>query len=529
LRSSILGRTSVVPALLLIVPFVFAIGPAQGAPGALGQSAGSSGEVTTNFAPKSDDGVSGLALQPDGKIVAAGTSEPPDGYPERFALARYSAKGALDQSFGDGGRVTTKFDGNDVSVADVALQQDGKVVVAGGIYLGSTCTSFALARYNPDGSLDHSFGSHGTVTTHFGANDWTACAFAVAIQPDGKIVAAGSAGAPAAPPGSGPVDFALARYNANGTPDPGFGSDGRVMTDFGGDDRAAAIALQPDGKLVVAGRSVVARYNADGSLDRSFGSDGNVALGFDAQAVNLQPDGKIVAAGFFPGYGYEPWVLARYKSDGSPDSSFGSGGEVATAFSDHNYLEAIQLQPDGKIVAVGTTLQDPNSWKTDFALARYNPDGSLDASFGGGGKVTTAISPRASGAAAVALQPNGRMVAAGASFTCTYFDFALVRYKPDGSLDPSFGGGKRCIAPKVKGKGLQAAKRAIKHRDCLLGPISRRFSRTVKKGDVISQSPRAGARCWPEPLVGTGWGPNPHPSGPATKVSLKVSKGRPGS
>jgi len=242
----------------------------------------------------------GVAVQPDGKLVAVGvakTSRSGD-----FALARYNTNGSLDATFGTGGKVTTDFNGNDDAANAVVLQPDGKIVVAGEAKT-SRNQDFALARYNANGSLDPTFGTGGKVTTDFAGND--DAAFALVLQPDGKLVAAGEAKT------SRNQDFALARYNANGSLDPTFGTGGKVTTDFNGDDDAAhGLVLQPDGKLVAAGvaktsRSgdfALARYNANGSLDPTFGTGGKVTTDFNgdddaAFAVARQTDGKIVAAG----------------------------------------------------------------------------------------------------------------------------------------------------------------------------------------------------------------------------------------
>ncbi len=191
-------------------------------------------------------------------------------------LAARAASGDLDATFGTGGKVTTDFAGNDDEAHGIAVQADGKLVTVG-VAKTSRSNDFALARYNPNGSLDATFGTGGKVTTDFAGND--DAAFAVVLQSDGKIVVAGEAKT------SRNQDFALARYNANGSLDATFGTGGKVMTDFNGDDDAAfALVLQPDGKLVAAGEAktsrnqdfALARYNANGSLDATFGTGGKV-------------------------------------------------------------------------------------------------------------------------------------------------------------------------------------------------------------------------------------------------------------
>jgi uncharacterized delta-60 repeat protein len=346
-----------------------------------------------------------------------------------LAVSAQAAPGDLDLGFGSNGKVLTDFGSSSIDQAlAVALQPDGKIVAAGG-----SGSDFALARYNADGSLDSSFGSGGKVLTDFGSSSIDG-ARAVALQPDGRIVAAGTSRA------GGSFDFALARYNADGSLDPGFGSGGKVLTDIGSSsfDQALAIALQPDGKIVAAGNGgfALARYNADGSLDSSFGSGGKVLTDAgisNLAAIALQPDGKIVAAGESLAAGPLDFALARYNADGSLDSSFGSGGKVLTNLGSLDGARAVVVQVNGKIVAAGYSFAGGSR---DFALVRYNADGSLDPGFGSGGKVLTDIGSSSFDAASAAvLQPDGKIVAAGSIGLITS-DFALVRYLGDPTNRP---------------------------------------------------------------------------------------------
>jgi len=240
------------------------------------------------------------------------------------SVARYNTDGSLDTSFGGDGRVTTNFTGTDDRAMAVVIQSDGKVVVAGA---AGAYRDFALVRYNPDGTRDSSFGSRGTVTTSFTLGGCCEFATSVAVQVDGKIVAAG---VPA-----DDIAFALARYETDGSLDSTFGEDGMVTTDFltrhdlghvGG--WARGVAIQADGKIVAAGGSAVgsggdsefalARYMPDGSLDPAFGGDGRVTTEWtindddDAFALAIQADGKIVAAGTAAYFGPDAtFALAR--------------------------------------------------------------------------------------------------------------------------------------------------------------------------------------------------------------------------
>ncbi|CBE67527.1 MAG: hypothetical protein F9K13_06055 [Candidatus Methylomirabilis oxygeniifera] len=353
----------------------------------------------------------------------------------------YAAPGSLDPAFGTAGKVTTDF-GRAGDASAVILQPDGKLVALGTSYVAGN-SDFALARYNPDGSLDPTFGTGGTVTTDFGSPlDF---AQALVLQPDGKLVAAGSANAAA-----GNSDFALARYNPNGTLDPTFGTGGKVTTDFGDGDEAHALVLQPDGKLVAAGYTdtsgssvfALARYNSDGSLDPTFGTGGTVVtpIGDDnnsAHALIRQSDGKLVVAGSTRIAGDYDFALARYNPNGTLDPTFGTGGKVTTDLgSPYDSARALVLQPDGKLVVAG--YMDGAS-QSAFALARYNPNGTLDPTFGTGGVVVDTES--GDGAFALVLQPNNKLVAAGFSYAQGTQDFALARYNPNGTLDPTFGTG----------------------------------------------------------------------------------------
>lgn len=346
-----------------------------------------------------------------------------------WAAVGLATPGELDTSFGEGGTVITDFGGTFDEAHALVLQPDGKLVAAGG-------GDFALARYMPDGTLDGGFGSDGRVRTPVGgAEVWD-----LTVLPNGKLVAAGRAGGP------GGTDLALARYNPDGTLDPSFGADGVVTTDLdGGNDRAWGLVAQPDGKVVAAGRTTpctpfcsgpsdfaLARYNLDGSLDPSFGEAGIVTLDFggaadEAFALELLPDGKLVASGYA---GFATWAIARFDGSGAPDPSFGNGGMVAVAFPGARQPHGLAVQPDGKLVLSGYASNFPNP--SGAALARFNADGSLDAGFGTGGQTMV---DGGGEAVAVAVQRDGKLIAAGGQGG----DLALFRFLSNGTLDSSFG------------------------------------------------------------------------------------------
>ena len=400
-------------------------GGAQAAGGQLDRTFGSGGKVLTDIGTESSDYANAVAIQTDGKIVAAGTTWQGASRSD-VALVRYTGGGIADTSFGTGGIVVTDLGGSEDEALAVAIQRDGKIVVAGHSLDGDTSSS-VLMRYTAGGALDASFGQGGKVVTAMGG------ASGVAIQSDGKIVVAGVGWRS----GKSKGDLALVRYTARGRPDSSFGSGGKVLTDLGGSDAASAVALQRDGKIVVAGftgdenmesgRFALVRYTADGRLDASFGLGGKVTTARpQANAIVIQQDGKIVGA-------CDDFALVRYTTRGRPDAGFGRNGRVPpprrftwlypVAF-------AVTLQADGKIVAAGSS-SDENEEGVHFTLARYTTGGKLDPTFGRGGTVVTDLGGlHAEAADGVAIQ-SGKILAVGNSDQGPgNSDFALARYLP---------------------------------------------------------------------------------------------------
>jgi uncharacterized delta-60 repeat protein len=374
-----------------------------------------------------------VALQADDKILAVGTSSGLiGGY--SFAVARYTPDGSLDPSFNGSGWVTPRFDIGSEAASSLLVQPDGKVVVA-----GEASTYFGVTRINPDGSLDTSFGKDGYVTTSFGGVECAASS--VALQTDHKLLVAGFT------KGSGSVvnlyDFALARYNPNGSLDTSFDKDGKVTTDFVGNDRGSTVLVQSDGKIVVVGTGTamynpndshiaMARYNTNGSLDTSFGSGGKVVTSLPSlvsydRAV-LQPDGKIIVAGT---NNYDNQiVVVRYNTDGNLDDSFKVDGISSIHFT------SIALQTDGKVVLAGTIY---TSYNWNFWLMRLNSDGSLDTTFGTGGTAVAEFLGADNTAYAFTLQKDGKILVGGKTPTVIglYGDsFCLVRVNKDGFYQP---------------------------------------------------------------------------------------------
>jgi uncharacterized delta-60 repeat protein len=405
-------------------------GTGSAAAGSLDTSFGIGGIVTTPIG-SSNDSIRAAALQSDGKIVVAGASI--NGANFDFAVGRYRVNGSLDTDFATDGKAITPISSGWDGAAAVDLQADGKIMVAG---FSSNASNYdmTLVCYNANGSLNADFGSDGKVTTAFGSGDDFASA--VAVQGDGMILVAGSSH------NGSNFDFALVRHKTDGSLDTGFGTGGKLITAIGsGDDLISDVILQSDGKIVAVGYSetggkhnfALVRYHSNGSLDTLFGTGGTLSTAIgsghdEISAVALQSDNKIVVAGYSHNGSNNDFALARYHSDGSLDTSFGTGGKRVTAIGDgHDEINAVVLQSDNKIVVAGYSHNGSNN---DFALARYHSDGSLDTSFGTGGKRITAIGNGHDVANAVLLQSDGSIVAAGFSHNGTNDDFALVRYHP---------------------------------------------------------------------------------------------------
>jgi uncharacterized delta-60 repeat protein len=346
--------------------------------------------------------------------------------------------GGLDPGFGGGpGLVTATFAG---SARALALQDDGRILVL---------SSDAVARYEADGTLDTTFGSGGVVAVAFGSG-LDVEAQDVVVQPDGRIVVGGHVGARF----GSPSDFALARYEADGSPDTTFGVAGAVVTDFAGfTDRAHQVLLQADGKIVLGGHATISggndyavvRYTAAGVLDASFGAGGkataNIAGATDlALAAALQADGKVVLGGRVAASGgADPDVgLVRFDASGALDPSFGQQGVVRSDLSGGSWDEvsAVAIAGDGGIlVAVQALL----GGTFDFVLAKFDPSGTLDPAFATAGVATTAFGTSDDSARALGILPDGRIVLAGQAKSPTVIDVALAVYQADGTPDATFG------------------------------------------------------------------------------------------
>ena len=375
-----------------------------------------------------------------------------------------AADGHLDPSFGSDGRVTTAFPGGSFASA-VAIQADGKIVAVGAAAGASMTGEFAVARYETDGTLDPTFDGDGMLTTPIsGGGDE---ARSVAIQANGRIVVAGTADG---------RRFAVVRYMANGALDPTFGGDGIVQTDLSpGGDVAYDIVIQPNRKIVAVGpaffhrgpRFAVVRYFPNGELDSTFGGDGKVFTGAWAQAraVVLQPNGRIVVGGF-GSYGL---MLVRYRRSGSLDPTFGTGGVVRRVVQAIFPL-AVALQPNGKIVVGG-------DWDIfHLGLARFTSGGHLDTTFGVDGVVRMGAGGGGEQAIdGLVIQPNGKIVAAGYAGVpheagdTSIPRFVVLRFLKRGVLDRSWSGDGRVSTNFVGGGAAAGVARAPDGRIVVVG------------------------------------------------------------
>ncbi|WP_326719998.1 calcium-binding protein [Streptomyces sp. NBC_00243] len=495
LRGSLRAATAFAAALVFVVAVPHG---AFAAPGDLDTTFGTGGKVTVDGA--FSDGQD-LAVQADGRIVTVGARQDPDTFYADFSVMRHNVDGSVDTTFGGGdGEVLTDFEQGEDRAQGVTLQPDGKIVVVGRTQRTADefagCCWLTVARYNADGSLDTTFGGTGWVVPELagGAEE----GWAVAVQPDGKILAAGSAGG----------TFTAVRFNANGTLDPTFDGDGKVLTSFQdvGGAQGFDMALQPNGKFVIVGYSgetsfdfALARYNSDGSLDTSFSGDGRVTTdlgGYNwGRTVAVQSTGKIVASGSSGGN----FTLVRYNVDGTLDSGFGTGGVVTTAFGSNSGVEALLLQPDDRIVAAGTAAGG------DFALARYQVDGALDTGFGTGGKTTTDFGI-GDVAHNLALQSDGKILAFGSN---SDGDRALARYLGGaGSPPPPTGvdlsvtktgtgtvsiGDRATYTVTVTNNSTSTSATGVSLTDTLTGPAATLISATPGQGTCTTSA--TGATC----------------------------------
>lgn len=392
--------------------------------------------------------------QADGKLVIAGFTS--NGASWDFSVIRYNATGTLDTTFSGDGRASFDIGNQSDTVYDLIQQPDGKLLVVGSAQMnrasGISDTDIALARLNTDGSLDTGFGNNG-VTVISVANNADDEGRSIALQSDGKIVVAGHSRT------SSTFDFMVVRCNSDGSLDTSFDTDGKVTTPvLSSDDQGYSVAIQSDGKIVVAGDTSIAnstdvaivRYNSNGSLDTSFDTDGKVTQGYgqdtlavpptdeDDHAYDLviEPSGSLVVAGSTSNGSSTDFLAMRFTNTGALDTTF-SGDGVATnsLHAGTDMARALLRQADGKLLLVG---QSSNGSNNDFAALRYNTDGTLDTTFTGDGTQLYIVNTGNDDAWGVTQQADGKLVLAGGTVAGTTTDAGLIRTALDGTLDTTF-------------------------------------------------------------------------------------------
>ena len=447
-----------------------AASPALALPGDLDRSFDGDGEITIDSGYV-DEAWTVLA-QPDGKIAVAG-----DGGPNTdFMVARLNPDGGFDAGFGVGGLAFADLGDTDYGYA-AARQPDGKVVVAGYVPPNQ---DVGVARFNADGSLDTTFDPGGAdgagrKTIHYGGDD---SAEEVLIQPDGKIVIAG---------GGGDADVVVARLNRNGSFDNSFDGNGIAAADFGGVEYGLGAALGPGGKIVVAGYTsvggdvAVMRFNptgaADQTLDATFDGEGKRTIDYGgtndkAEAVLVQPDGRIVLAGY--GTSSTDLVVTRLNPDGSDDQGFDGDAIARVDLGGSDFARAAALQPNGKIVVAGYS----GGPAAGLTAVRLQPGGALDTTFSSDGKTTLGFVEKGS---AVAVQPDGRIVLVGP--TSLGRDIAVARLEGD---PPAAGGGGGRGGPTGGLGGGATVPRCAGRRATIVGTVRRDRLRGTRRADVIA-------------------------------------------
>jgi uncharacterized delta-60 repeat protein len=420
--------------------------------GSLDTTFGTGGVFTTSYTQLDTTVNSAAAIQRDGKIVLGGTV--PSGNSQVAALIRLNTNGTVDSSFGSGGMVTSDFGITDgAAVTAIAIQPNGQILAAA---VGALFIESSVGRFNPSGTLDTSFGTGGFAMSNSLSSGSGTLSF-MALQADGKILVTGGG--------------LIGRYTTTGQPDTSFGESGVAPLTS---TQATALALQADGKIVVTTgvgapptlttaqflpvqqAGTIARYNTDGSLDTTFGISGQAGCVASAAAVAIQGNGKIVVAGLIPsallttnsggrvlinnqtGFG-----VVRYNANGSVDTTFnpgggiGSGGGVITGFGNSfpaSAAFAVAIQSNGEILVAGQAgIGNQNYSSSSFVLARYTTGGHLDTAFGSNGTVLTSLSQPISLVNTLLLQSDGKIVAAGNTGTPQnrgfyVNNFAVARY-----------------------------------------------------------------------------------------------------
>jgi uncharacterized delta-60 repeat protein len=427
--------------LIIVLLFVFELSWSQSV--YLDPTFGVGGTVSTVINASQSLGARGVAIQPDKKIVVVGSGN------FKFALTRYDSIGNVDSSFGTNGKTFSTFLSNNCSAEDVLIQPDGKLLVS-----GTTWGSVGIARYKANGLLDSLFGTNGFVYTSHAAT-WDQSTKAIALQSDGKILLAGYSSVSS-------VDcfMVITRYNSSGVLDNTFGVGGIITKYVTSYSKPSGIAIQTDGKIVISGTSYngtnndicLLRYDTNGSIDNSFGTNGVVISNIssdndEANAIEIQPDGNILICG----KSGNNFIVARYTSSGALDNTFGSSGVTLTLLdATNNVANALKLQSDGKIIVSGQA-------GSGTGVVRYTSNGLIDSAFGVNGLIVTSLGVNDI-AYGMALQVDGKIITAGAAQNGTYNNFSLKRFNlvantnlvsPNFSFAAGYGSGNNTYGKSV--------------------------------------------------------------------------------
>ncbi|MCF6133084.1 T9SS type A sorting domain-containing protein [Flavobacterium wongokense] len=359
----------------------------------------------------------GMAILPDNSIIMIGGHD-------HFSCIKLSPNGVLDTSFDTDGKAYVTFEGLNAGAYDIAIQPDGKIILAGCTYLVGGEYHTTIARLNADGSLDTTFNGTGSLTFDYNAQEKNYC-YSVALQTDGKIVVAGHTGS------SGATDFAMARINPDGTFDNNFGNNGKLTLNILGSDYAKSVLIQPDGKILVCGYSypgpvcsfAVVRLTSTGDLDNTFNGDGimttKVASSYGNDTVQdmaLQADGKIVVLSDCYIGSHQIIGAIRLTTAGELDTTFSGDGKFSTTMNNtSDFPKGVAIQPDGKIILAGSYYNGNGSGTSIFAI-RLTTGGDLDTSFSGDGKANF-LPPNGNGPVVydTKLQSTGQILISGYS------------------------------------------------------------------------------------------------------------------
>lgn len=381
-----------------------------------------------------DDHLKTMLIQPNGKIIVAGEALI-NQQTNNFALIRYNTNGTLDSSFGINGIVTTSLQNPIVNLFEIALQPDGKIIAVGFTAINESTTG-TIIRYNEDGTIDTNFGTNGIASVSL--NPGLNALISVVVKPDSSILVTGTTNL-------SKLDVLLMQFKPNGTLDTDFNTNGIVTIDFGNSEYGTNLLLLPNNKILIVGTQEDAnnfntdvfliRLNSSGKIDSTFGNNGHLIYNFGsdeyARNILLQPDGKIIIA--FNSYdaNYSNFNVLRCNQDGSLDSSFANNGIASTDFDNTvDEISEIALQSNGKIVAIGKSSNDFSDNYT-VAMLRYNNNGTLDSTFDTDGKLYTAFSTDTNIGVAVQIQSDGKIVIAGETNIGSNSNFAVARYNAD--------------------------------------------------------------------------------------------------